>query len=200
MQREIKNKIDLLNKQDPAWQKRITDYLKDQDSSQLDADLLQAFYELLSIVYNGFKEESLEREDTLSVFDDELRKQVGHMVDNRLNSYYTFMPLRLKESDSIIQIEQFVDNIWAQFVLRFNPKITKENDLNINEEQVVALMAGIDSLAMHCVSRLLTYNGIVELIAEKTEMGEEFCNYLARKIDKDFNELRLNYLVRKIRN
>lgn len=200
MQREITSKIDLLNKQDPNWQSKVTDYLKDQESNHLDAELLRTFFELLTLVYKGLKEEIIDKETILSSFNDELRDQVRRLVDNRLKSFYAFTPLRSVETEKYLQIEQFVDNIWAQYVLRFNPKIKTDNLFNINEKQVNELMAVIDGLAMHSVSRLLTYDGIVELISERTGMKEEFCSYLARKIDKDFNELRLNYIISKLRD
>ncbi len=201
MQREINSRIDSLYKLDANWQNIVNDYLKDQESVQPGEDLLQTFFELLSLIYKGLKEGKIERETTLSAFNNvELREQVQRMVDNRLKSFTAFTPLRIIETENILQIERFIDNIWVQYVLRFNPKIKTENDFNLNAEQVNELMSVIDGLAMHSVSRLLTYDGIEELISERTGMGEEFCSYLARKIDKDFNELRLNYIISKLRD
>lgn len=198
MSDNIKLKIHDIKAITPDWEKKVLEALTGKATEEPDAEYMQSFFSILDDLYKEITEGKMNVENASDLFTGEIRKQTKRLLDNRLRSFYAFAPIRELNKEQRFQAEQLIDSIWEQYVLRFNPLTDTVNGLGLTKKQVEELMISIDGIAMYCISKLYTFEGIKNEIQDRTGLNEEWSSYLARRVDKDFSELRLNFIVNGI--
>ena len=56
----------------------------------------------------------------------------------------------------------------------------------------------LSALVDHCISRLLSFEGMVGVIIYQTGISTDIAEYIARRIERDSDELRMNYLIKTL--
>ena len=101
-----------------------------------------------------------------------------------------------------VQIQSLIDELWRQHVIRCNPvysvKIEDYARLGITKEMAEEFSLTLSALVDHCISRLLSFEGMVGVIIYQTGISTDIAEYIARRIERDSDELRLNYLIKTL--
>lgn len=134
----------------------------------------------------------------LDLFPAGIRPAVRKMTDSRLRVFHAFAPLRTVYGENPSKAEALVDQIWQNYVVRFNPFRKFECPGDATDEDMSALEEVLDSFADFCVVRTLHYEGIFHRIKELSGLSDRLCSYIARRVESDYSELRLNYIVFKL--
>lgn len=204
MLNDIRDKIEGIKNQNPNWEETVEQYFSDPAKQNPAPKAIEDFYHSLDWVYAEAKDNDVLLNQALVFFPENMRALAEKMLNNRLNRYRAFKPIRNIQEEHKSSFEPFIDSIWAQYVIRFNPafSVSEEfrNKFNLSEEDAEAFMRSLDNLAMYCVSNLLNYDAILDTVAERTGLDKDsvYVNYIARKIDKDYTDLRLNYIVSQL--
>ena len=192
---DIRSRIDEIKSKIPDWEEKVLSYLKREKMDELESGYMDSYWSVMDEMYESIKNEGLKEEDVLDLFSDELKSHTKQLLGNRLKSFYAFAPIRNLNKEKKFQAEQLLDSIWEQYVLRFNPLSRMDNSLGFSDKQVEEIMMSIDGIAMSCISKLYNYEGIINEIQERTGLNDEWASFLARKVEKDYTELRFNYIV-----
>ena len=95
-----------------------------------------------------------------------------------------------------------IDEIWQHNTIRRNPgyvvEPTKSVKLDISEKEINEFILTLNAIVDHCISRLLNYEGMTSVIQIQMGISEELSEYIARKIDRAYDELRINYLIKRL--
>ena len=198
MKNKIKKQLEELQNAYETWESDVLNSMRGELQGEVVPESVKSYIAILDDIYKGIIRGSIKETEVKDLFSDELWTETKKLLDNRLRSYHAFEPIRNSTADQKFQVEQLIDSIWALYVIRFDPENDVKNVLNMTAEQAEELMMAIDAISMYCVSKLYNYNGIVNEVRERTGLSDEWATYLARKIDRDFNELRLNFIVNNI--
>lgn len=102
------------------------------------------------------------------------------------------------EKESLTQIKYMLDIIWEQYVIRFNPELKIEPFGNLKEEEISEIETTLEALAFFCVVRTFSYEGIVSALKYQLELSDELTEHIAKRIDRDYRELQINFLIKKM--
>lgn len=180
----------------------------DKDSMTMNEDeqkCIDEYFSLLNTLCAEIREKdegSSVVEEAAALFGDEIRIETKEQIEIQLRPFFGCAPLRKKEEKYRKQIEQLIDEIWPEYIIRRNPEheidLKQYEDLELShgemDEFIVTLCAVVD----HCVSRILNYEGMVPVIQKTTGFSLELSSGIARKIDKENNELRINYIIKRL--
>lgn len=194
MLQKLKSLVSELSEEEQFALSNFFEHKTDVEESTIDA-----FYDVLELAYTGIKEGAFCEKDVLDLFSDELKTHVSRFLTSRLKLFKDFAILRTLEKEKKAKAEVLVDTIWKQFVIRYNPNFEIVDMDGVSEDEISGLMDALDFLSEYCVSRTLTYDAIVDEVKDQTDLSQEMCDYIARKIDRDYSELRLNYIVKRLR-
>lgn len=189
--------LDALGQKYPGWVDMLSRFAENP-KEQLSKDQIpigKAFSQFLYDACIEIKQGNMEEADFLSLFPKEFNSAIVQLTMPFLQSFRAFKPIHSLYRESPSKVENLIDQIWQQFVLRFNPYRKFERPSGMTNEDMANLERALDSLADFCSVRMLHYDGIVQRVKRETGAPDELCAYVARKIDKDYFELRMNYIV-----
>lgn len=146
------------------------------------------------------RRENLDEEEFIALFPENIQAEIQKLAEPRLRVFHAFTPLRNLYRESPSRAEYLVDQIWQYYVIRFDPDRRIERPSGITDDDMSKLEGVLDSFAEFCIARTLHYNGMLKKIKELSNMPDGLCEYIARKVDKDYQELRMNYLIEQLYN
>ena len=198
---KVQNVVDELSKKFPDWQNSIYTYLV-KDAEIEDETLLEEFWLTIGSLCDLVRSNECEFEEVIKLFKDELQGEIRNLLNNRLRPYFACAFIRKFEKENRNQLESLVDEIWQQNTIRRNPGYVvdpiKSVRLDIPEKEINEFILTLNAIVDHCISRLLNYDGMVSVIQIQTGISEELSEYIARKIDRAYDELRINYLIKRL--
>ena len=197
----VQNVLDELTKKYPDWQSSIYTYLAEDAEIEDDA-LMEEFWLTVSSLCDSIRSNQCGLEEVIRLINDELQDEIRDLFENRLRPYFACAFIRKFEKENRNQLEALIDEIWQQNTIRRNPGYIvdplKSVRLDIPEQEVNEFIITLNAIVDHCISRLLNYDGMVSVIQIQTGMSEELSEYIARKIDRAYDELRINYLIKRL--
>lgn len=197
----VQNVLDELTKKYPDWQSSIYTYLAEDAEIEDDA-LMEEFWLTVSSLCDLIRSNQCGLEEVIRLINDELQDEIRDLFENRLRPYFACAFIRKFEKENRNQLEALIDEIWQQNTIRRNPGYIvdplKSVRLDIPEQEVNEFIITLNAIVDHCISRLLNYDGMVSVIQIQTGMSEELSEYIARKIDRAYDELRINYLIKRL--
>lgn len=199
----IKSIISELNHSFPNWDTEITRFLEDDIDSEhpIDNKILDSFSEILNQSFKYVKLEGNTLDDIMSIFKDyDCKEFVSQYLNARLKTLESYKPLRDLEKDDIYKAKFCVDLMWSSFILRFNPYLSFDKNVPLSKADFKKVAKRLDQFTDLCISRGFCLLAIVEKLKEESCMSDSLCNYIAEKIDTDFEKLKLNYIIYKISN
>ncbi|WP_251445817.1 hypothetical protein [Vermiculatibacterium agrestimuris] len=195
---KIENELKKIKEIDPNWAGKAANL--DFDSPELRKEKWgKRYFALLNQIQNGIKQGEIEKEAAIDLFDKKLQKQVDVHLQSLLRPYLAFAKIRELEKENLLQVKYMIDIIWEQYVLRFNPELTLDMPGDIAKEELTEIGQTLGAAAFTCVERNFSYEGILTLLKKNLMLSDGLTEYLAKKFDQDFKELRINYLIRKLR-
>lgn len=197
----IQNKIKEMNKKFPDWDCKIAAFFENSDVQEgdLNEDMLDAFTDLLTSLIELVKTEEIAVEDAVSLLDDYACKRYAtKYIKLKLRNYNNYKPLRELAEADIYKAKCCVDLMWSSYVLRFNPHLVFDDSVPLKEADFKNVAVQLDRFTDFCVDRSYSISAIIEELKEDADFGESLCEYIAEKIDKDFEKLKLNYIIHRL--
>ena len=198
----IGNRIKTLSEKYPEWEQIIGQYYAGQAISDENEGAVTGFIETIITSCDAVKKEICDINAAAELFSDGLKPLVKKDLQCRLRPYYDCAVIRKNEKTCKAQLEFFIDELWHQKIIRRNPeyKIDEERCkiLAVSSEELEGFTITFSAIVDHCVSRLLNYDGMVSVICNQTGISQEFSAYIARKIEKDNETLRTNFIIKSL--
>ena len=198
----INTLIGEITKQFPEWDSQITKILSDDnEADESNKNIISAFTNMLKQFVEKVKGgEISETEicDYLAQYS--CNEYAVRYIKRSLDKYRRFEPLRKLEREDIYKAKNCIDQIWTSYVLRHNPYFEEENNLLLTAQEYRDVAREIDNNTDICIGYNLHVKAISRHFIKETELSSELCEYIAAKIDADFDKLKLNYIIYKLRN
>ena len=205
---DIKKSIVELDKEYPEWDEVVSNFFnvssKDTDDyikglSGKDEDIISTFINILNKTIELAKKYDLNLNDVTSVFDTYTCKEdIQKRIKLSLNRYSSYKKIRDIAIESEFQAKYVLDTIWNMCILRYNANYEFEDDFPMTKEEFARTTNELDKLVNYCVYRQLHIKSIYKQLQEETGLPETICNYMAEKIDNDFEKLKLNFIINTI--
>lgn len=199
MMENILKMIEEMDQTLPEWRESVKNYYK-KTSDEISDEHMEGYADLLNRICDEITSGTLDESDAIEVFhDEELKGYVQKTIFEKLRPFRAFAPIRKHEKENLSAIKYMFDVMWEQYVVRFNPKINIDPVDSITEDEIGEIMRTMDALADFCVSRTYSYEGILDEISTRFRISDELSEYLAKRIDRDYQKIQMNYLIRRIR-
>lgn len=199
---KIKNNISNLSVKYPEWEQIVGRFFADQDISSEDENVVDEFGAIIIAICDAVKKDACSIEEATALFSDGLQTSIRRELRSRLRPYFDCTVIRKNEKTSRTQLEYFIDELWQQSIIRRNPAYQidaeKCEKLAVSNEEIEKFTITLSAIVDHCVSRLLNYDGMVNVICDQTGISQEFSEYIARKIEKDNEALRINFIIKRL--
>ena len=177
----------------------------DQIMEDVDSDIpeevepvLASLSKFLAEAATEVRRGAIEETEIIKLFPQNLHPLIQKLLDSRLKVFHAFAPLCALYAESHFKAENLIDQIWQQYVIRFNPDRRIERPANMTDEDMSDLEGALDAFADFCIVRMFHYDAIVQRIKQTANLPDDLCAYVARKIDRDYQELRMNYIISRL--
>ena len=200
---EIMKSLEVLNTNYPHWDNTVFNYYEDND--QLDhnspelKNTLESFYHLIKAIISNAKKSNLTEDQIFAPFQTFKCKKIIHVfVYRKLRLYWATIPLAELEKKNVYAAESLVDIIWDQYVVRFSSHKLETFEYPISEEEFKTLCQEIDRFADECIQSELSAPAIYTKLTTETNLSPSLSQYLTNKIDRDWTELELNFIITQL--
>ena len=199
MLKKLQNEIENLTKEIPNWDIIVDNALNHEQTNdeEMQKGVLDRFTELLNTIVKQANEKNIPMNDVLSLFKDYKCSQfVSVFIKRKMKLFGGFKALRDLEQKDLFKAKYCIDLIWSSYVVRFDPYLDIPSQSPIsNEEDFVSVASSLDSFADMCVVRQLSASAICKELKEETGLSDDLSHYITDKIDKDFEKIKMNYIV-----
>lgn len=184
----------------PNWSQLLDQYANhpDLDISGEMESALKDLSKFLSDTCAEIRSGAITEADLLNLFPQKFHSVIQELAEPYLRIFHALAPLRTVYEESPSKAENLIDQIWQQYVIRFNPRRKIERPNGVTDDDMSTLEGVLNSYAEYCVVRMLHYDAIIYRIKSEANLPDGLCAYIARKIDKDYQNLRLNYIVSQL--
>lgn len=184
----------------PDWIQQLSQIAEstDPDIPKEKEPILTALDKFLFVACTEIKSDAFKETELLDLFPQELHSFVQKLIDVHLKIFRDFAPLHAMYRENRPKAENIIDQIWQQYVIRFNPLRKIECSSGMTDKDLENLEGALDGFAEYCGVRMLHYDAIVRRIKQETNLPNDLCAYIARKIEKDYQEIRMNYIVSRL--
>ena len=194
-------KAEHFKKQYPNWESVLKSYFAEGENGT-DTVAINEFWRIFNLLWEEIKLEQCSLDEASKLFGADFEPEMERLLRGRLRPFFACALVRRNEKEKRIQLEDLIDELWQQCVVRrnpsyqFNQKLTEE--LTASQEELEEFTSTLSAIVGHCISRLLNYDGMVFTIVKQTGISKELSQYIARKIDRDYEELRCNYIIQAL--
>lgn len=182
----------------PQWDEIVTRFFDDDDEDVIEGneELLDAFSEILKDIIVAVKENDLNTQDIESIF----KKYsswgfVKKYLDAKLRVFRDYQPLRKLAKEDRYKAQYCIDLIWASYILRFNSHMEFDSNVPMEEEDFKKAAVRLDRFTDRCVSKIYHRDTIIIELKEESYLPQDLCEYIADKIDTNFEKIKLNYII-----
>ena len=194
--------ISELDKHFPGWMKSAV------NESNLFFQKDWKYRELLIVIITELR--SIKKADDKELFEkfeqmidnDKFFELFNTYIENTLIFYRNLEGLRRGNLETQEKIKTFLDDVFQNHILRFDPEIAQrfeEYHLSSEEEADKAIQS-IGSLTEYYIRRLYVTKYIIDDFKDETGFGDDICKYYAELLDKNFKEIKLNILMQDMEN
>lgn len=198
---KIKLQFDELSKGDANWEDTISRYFNDEDEGE-DTESINLFFKIINDICDLIRENGDDYNEWESFVPSKVQQIAQRLIDNRLRPYRACAFFRKIEEDGSIPLEYLIDDIWQNRIICHNPTYTidakKIIRCDIEDAVLKEFVVTLNAIVDHCIYRLLNYDAILETIQDQMGISKKYSEYIARKIYRDYSELRINYLIKRI--
>lgn len=201
---KIKSDITKWTKKYPQWKQVTSCFLADQDISSEDETVIDEFITIIMTICDAIKEEKCSIEEVTELFPEEFQADINKKLRNHLRPYFDCTVIRKNELTNRTQLEYFIDELWQQRIVRRNPSYQidaeKCDKLSVSVEEIDKFTVTLTAIVDHCISRLYNFEAMVDILCDRTGISQEFSEYIARRIERDNETLRINFIIKNLTN
>ena len=190
-----------LNKKYPQWDVEVSEYLEtDTDTPN---EPYKHLTDILKQIILQIRDKKLVRDDLTQIFSEYKQYKcydyIVTFVWNRINLYSDYSLLRETHETDKYMAQKIIDIIWDEIIFRFNPYLDWEERLKIDNDSTYRNLAKrLDIYVTKCVRFSLTYDAMVKTLENESEMPEELCRYVAKKVEENMRDLKINYILDRL--
>ena len=198
---EVQKLIDKLNKQSPEWETIVYDYYEEKKGLQgKEETVLQGFLQLIDAIVKEVREKHIGQEEALEPFKDmKCAKVIQVFLIAELRLFWACFPIVGLEKENYYEVEELIDVVWDQYVLRFSGEELKNRKYRLTEDEFEEFCMALDSFVDDCVQMQLSAKAIYSKLEDEVKLSASVCRYLTEKIERDWTELKLNYIIKQLR-
>lgn len=184
----------------PDWAQFLDRYVDESDSdfSEDIGPTGKALAKFLSDACAEIRLGAVTEAEFLKLFPEKYHSVIRELSEPHLRIFRAFAPLQAVYEESPAKAENLIDQIWQQYVIRFNPRRKIERPGGMSDDDMANLEGVLNAYAEYCVVRTLHYDAIIYRIQSEANLSDGLSAYIARKIDMDYQNLRLNYIVSQL--
>ena len=202
MKNYIKHALDELTKKFPNWDTDVLKYLENDKKDGKEA--FDRLTEILLQVVSQIRDKNITKEELEKIFSD--YKQFNcfdHIISfvwNRVSVYTDYSLLRESCQSDKYLAQKIFDIIWDENIYRFNPYLNWNEKLKLNYDDSLFdnLVERLNRYVTRCVRFSLTFDAMVEGLKKDSDLPDEMCRYIAKKIDENMKELKLNFILERL--
>lgn len=199
---EFQNAIQELSKQIPSWDDDVTKILSDEehtDGNEVQKQSLDKFTELLRTIVKQANDNSVPVNEIISLFENyKCYKFASIYIKRKMQTFEGFKVLRDLEKKDSYKTKFCIDLIWSSYIVRYNPYLNIETHSPISENEYISVADRLDAFVDMCVVRQLCASAICKELEDETGLSNDVCQYMAKKIDDDFEKLKLNFIIENL--
>jgi hypothetical protein len=205
MKRNVESSVKYLDKLieilGEEWKQKFDAYLKDEET-----EINIESKECIADFFLAYKEEIINNETAniraveKKINNDLLFQNLKNYIENLLQPYYAFAPLRafyVKNPDDTLRL---VEDLFGQTILRFNQDILmdyKKYGFD-NQDAFADFLNILDTLCTYIVQKNMYRNAIENFIYFQTRLQKELCKKITDLIDENFDTMKLNYIIDRL--
>lgn len=185
----------------PKWDDVITNYFDsdDNEASAYDQAIMDEFSDILKDTIDVAKEHELDIQELGEVFKNfTCWPFLEKYIKIKLGTFYEYSPLRKIANEDIYKAKYCVDLMWSSYILRFNPHMVFDDQIPMNEEDFKGVASQLDRFTDRCISRQLHRSSVIIELKEDSNLPQTLCEYIADKIEMDYNQIKLNYIIYRL--
>ena len=201
MQNLIKNALDELNCNNPNWDMEVLEYLENDKGEGKES--FNKLTEILLQIVNKIRDQKMTKDDLKHILSDYQQYKsfdyIFRYIWNKISIYADYSLLRdMCQSDKYMA-QRIVDIIWDEHIYRFNPYMIWTEKIKIDDDSIYKNLAiRLNKYVIRSVRYSLTYDAMVESLKTDSELSDEICRYIAKKIDENMKELKINYILDRL--
>ena len=188
----------LISQMGENWKEYMDNFLKDEEDA-IEEEWEDGIREFLNICKEEIMDNniSVQKQVEEVINNDLLYKKIQEYINKQLRTYYATCALRTMAATDIEKTKTLVKEIFNMTVLRFNPKIIQEYEKfgYTSEDNFIEFLNVLDAMTMYMVRRNLHVEAIKNSIYMNTRLPHSICEQMAKIIDKNFESLKMNYII-----
>lgn len=197
-QKIIGDIIQKLRSIDDQWESYVLNEDKNGDNKLISQ--IQFLYDML---HQELKEADEEEVREFLIRQKLKKETVDTMLlrtEGLLQFYRAFSFLRELESEDPTALKGILSGIYQKHILRFEPGYLRYIAGGKYDEEVLENIAHrIDFLTNYYVCRSFTMQGMLNDLKDETGLSDDNCEYWADLIDRNYQILKMNYIMDELR-
>lgn len=205
MKNNVEKSIKYLNKLQEiageAWKQELDSYLKEEED-----ELRDESKDCIINFIMTYKEEVVEnktsnlQEAEKKINNDLLFKNLKDYLEDLLEPYYAFAPLRASYVKTPDEASGLVEEVFRQTILRYNFDILQEYEKYgfDNMKAFGDFVNVLDGMCTYIVEKNMHSGSIEKFIYIQTRLPGPLCRKVTDLIDTNFDSMKLNYIIEKL--
>lgn len=122
-------------------------------------------------------------------------------VDNALQGYRGFEPIRALAVKNEETVRNFLRAAFDNYVLRYDPQfVEKYCTYGLNRDKMIRVLQLLDSITDFYIASHMTRIAVREDFKEETGLNDELCDFYASLVDENYELLLMNYIAGNLAN
>lgn len=192
---------DLITRCGDDWKQILDDYFKDNEEISGEVN------ETIEIFLRAYKEDTISNNQTNlkkiknMISNDLLYKNLNNYVRDLLSAYYSAAPLRALWAQDAEKASKTVREIFDRAILRFDISIADEYEKYgfSSQEALYDYLNTLDNMCTFIVQKNLHRTSIEWYVKFHLRFSNEMCKKLTDAIDTNLNQLKMNYIIDKLK-
>lgn len=183
------------------WKSKLDGFLKDETIVLSDEEKTEIIKFLNSCKEEMIEENASNMQEVEALINNDLvYKNICAYIDGQLRPYYAAAALRalvVKDED---KVEKDIKEIFDRAILRYSPQIMQDYEKYgfSNDDSFIEFLNVLDSMCTVIVERNFHIEAIEVFLYANIRLPQKICKQMARIIDKNFESMKLNYIIERM--
>ena len=195
---KILNDLKAIN---PEWDSIVYNfYEKDEKVANENEKILKLFSQFMDAFVQEAREKGLTQEQIFAAYKDlKCSEVINVFAFAQLRLFWACIPVNELEEKDYYAVEQVLDIIWNQYILRFSGNELYKRQYPIALQEFKELCKALDRFVDDCIQKQLSAKAIYARLQKEANLASNVCQYLVDKFEQDWTELKLNYIIKQLR-
>ena len=195
----VQERLKKLDEVYPGWDTQVYDYYEKRGEVESDEQekILDEFSKLVDTTIQEAQENKLEKDEILKLFEGRAVAPIIEVfVSAELDLFWACQPLVELEKRDKYMAERVLDLIWEQYIVRFNEDL---QPYQLKRKEFERLCVELQYFTDKCIRRQLHQSTIETDFKKRAGLSSEVCQYFTDKINANWTDLKLNYIIQELR-